>query len=114
MGRLVTKAVLTALNTGEFPTELNHTFITLVPKKKDHACMVDYRPISLCNGLYKLVSKVLTNRLKMILPEIISDTQSAFVPSRLISDNILVAYGLIHYLKQKKGGRRVICPSSWI
>lgn len=66
--------------------------------------MIDLRPISLCNVLYKIISNVLANRLKGILDEIICPSQSAFVPGHLISDNILVAYELSHYMRNKRNG----------
>ncbi|KAL4625859.1 hypothetical protein ACB092_05G055500 [Castanea dentata] len=71
------------------PPNLNHTYITLVPKVKNPQRVTDFRPIALCNVLYKLVSTVLANRLKIILPDIISNSQSAFQADKEISDNIL-------------------------
>jgi len=64
--------------------------------------LIELHPISLCNVLYNIVSKVLANRLKGILADIISPTQSVFVSGWLISDNILIAYEMNHYLLNKR------------
>ena len=67
--------------------------------------VTNYRPISLCNAVYKLASKTLANRLKKILPTIIKDSQSAFVHGRLITNNVLVAFDTIHHINQKNSGK---------
>lgn len=92
------------LNQMKFPSHLNDTNIVLIPKCANPSTMADLRPIALCNVLYKIISKVLANSLKRILPKIISLSQSAFVLGRLIVDNVLVAFELIHYMKWKNRG----------
>ena len=100
----VANMVLNALNSNASIANLNNTYITLVPKVKMPNKMKDFHPISLCNVAYKLLSKVLANRLKTVLSHIISENQSAFLSQRLITDNILVAFELMHYLEHKKSG----------
>jgi ribonuclease HI len=109
VGEEVTKEVLQALNTGTIPEGWNETAIVLIPKVESPELITQFRPISLCNVVYKVISKVLSKRLKVILPEIISKTQSAFVPGRLITDNVLVAYECFHAIKKKRQGKRGMC-----
>ena len=96
IGDEVSTAVLNCLNSGSFPQSLNNTFITLIP------IVSEFLPISLCNTLYKIVSKVIANRLKRILPNLISESQSAFQADKAISDNILVAFETLHHMKNQK------------
>lgn len=104
LGQEVVDAVLSALHTRILPSPFNHTYITLIPKKKSSEYIADFWLISLCNVLYKIVAKVLANRLKLILPHIISPTQSAFVPGRPILDNVFIAYKMMHFLNNKRQG----------
>lgn len=80
----------------EFHLRRSITFLTLIPKVKHVQKIGDLRPISLCKVIYKIVAKILANRLKAILPSIISPQQSVFVPSRLISNNIIISYEVLH------------------
>ena len=74
IGKEVSKAVLAILNSGTIPANLNHTFITLIPKIQCPKKVLDFRPISLSNFLYKLIAKVLVNHLKPFVPKLISET----------------------------------------
>jgi hypothetical protein len=105
IGDSVTREVLEALNSSVMPEGWNETTIVLIPKVNETEMITQFRPISLCNVLYKIISKALANRLKVILPEIISVTYSAFVPGRLITDNVLVAYECVHAIRGKMQGK---------
>jgi hypothetical protein len=104
VGEKVTSEVLNVLNGGPMLGGWNDTCVVLIPKTTNPES-IDLRPISLCNVVYKLVSKVLANRLKQVLPEIISPNQSAFVRGRLITDNNLLAYECTHFMQNKRGGK---------
>ena len=98
----VTEAVLSCLSTGVIPPSINRTFITLIPKVKSPTKVSEFHPISLCSIIYKLVSKVVVNRMKGLLPLIISNTRSAFQSNKAILDNILVAFETFHHMKNQK------------
>ena len=100
-----THAVLSCLNSGSILKSINHTFITLILKVRNPEKVTEFRPISLCNVLYKIVSKVIANHLKPLLNSIISDTQSAFIADRLITDNVLIAFESLHYMKNNCTGK---------
>ncbi|XP_074292350.1 uncharacterized protein LOC141619219 [Silene latifolia] len=102
VGSEVIATVLAILRGERSPRDINKTNIVLIPKKKAPDKIRDFRPISLCNVAYKLVSKVLANRLKSFLGDIVSVNQSAFTPGRIISDNVLVAFEIFHYMKNSK------------
>lgn len=80
---------------GFLPKGINSTIIALLPKKTGVKEMKDYRPISCCNVIYKVISKIIANRLKGILPKFIAENQSAFVKERLLIENVLLATELV-------------------
>lgn len=90
---------------GYLPAGLTKTHLVFIPKKSKPENVSDLRPIALCNVLYKLAAKVVANRLKPLLGNLISEAQSAFIPRQLITDNIMIAFEMQHYLKRKKQGK---------
>lgn len=83
--------------------EVNQTLITLIPKCDDPIKVSQFRPIALCNVVYKVVTKIIAQRMRVIMPYVVSDNQSNFIPGRSTVDNILVMQELIHSFKQLKG-----------
>jgi len=84
---------------GKLPEGVNDTAIVLIPKVQFPETLKEYHPISLCNVIYKVVSKCLVNRLRPLLDELIAANQSAFIPGRLITDNALIAFECIHAIQ---------------
>jgi hypothetical protein len=109
IGEDLTDEVLQAINSWIIPEGWNNTTMVLIPKVENPESITQLRPISLCNVAYNVISKLIASRLKRLLPEIISPTQSAFVPGRLITDNVLVAYECYHSIKNKKVGKYGTC-----
>ena len=102
VGDDVITTVLDFLNSGYMILEINYTHIILIPKIKSPEKMSDYRPISLCNFICKIISKVMANKYQ-ILPQLIFTTQSL---GRLIIDNVLIAYEILHAMHCRKTDKK--------
>jgi hypothetical protein len=95
---------------------VNQTDICLIPKTTNPEFINQFRPISLCNTIYKVVSKVMLERLKEYIPMIVSPYQAGFVPGRSIHENIVVAQEMIHSMHNMKGKKAyfAICQKHMI
>ena len=102
IGNDVVREVKEFFHSGQMPSSIYETHLRLIPKILSPMKVSDYRPIALCNVSYKIISKLLAKRLQPLLGDLITETQSAFVPQRAISDNIFITHELPHYLKKSK------------
>ncbi|KAL0364037.1 UNVERIFIED_CONTAM: hypothetical protein Sangu_0501300 [Sesamum angustifolium] len=97
----------------EMPKGFTATTISLISKTANPTCWSKYRPISLCNVTNKICAKLMTIRLGHVLPKVISQSQSGFVPGRLLSDNILLAQELVHSLESRRSKTNVVSSLIW-
>lgn len=102
---VVIQIVLDFLNHGVVLPRFHEMHIVLIPKNKSPERVTNYRPISLCNVIYKLASKVVANWMKMMLKDIVEENQSAFVAKRLITDNTLVTHEVMNHINRKRKGK---------
>lgn len=82
---------------------LNKTLIVLIPKVIGAEVVTQFRPISVCTVPYKVFTKVIVNRLKPIMPMLVTENQSSFVRGRHITDNVITAQEAMHSMRIRKG-----------
>ena len=101
-----TDAIREFFEKGKMYEPINTSLVILIPKNQEAKYARDYRPISCCTTIYKVISKVLTTRLSRVIKSIVHQSQAAFVPGQKIHDQILLAYELIQGYERKGGTPR--------
>jgi len=102
VGDDVWNSVKQAFSSGTFDPSITEILVVMIQKGDNPSSFKDCRTISLCNVVYKLISKVLVNILHLILSRIVSPLQSSFIPGRSTKDNVIVLQEMIHHLRKKK------------
>lgn len=105
----VSQAVLSFFNRGHLLKELNRTFITLIPKIPVPNNFKDFRPIGLCNTVYKIISKCLANRLQPLMDKVTTPFQNGFIKGRSITDNLILASELLTFIQKNKKRKKHWC-----
>jgi len=111
VGLYIINAVLYFQEFGFIPRECNASFITLIPKRESPFSLNDYRPILLVRYMYKIISKILANRLKSVLPMVIDSHQYAFFTGRGLLDSVLITNETVDYMRKEK---RKVLLLRWI
>ena len=106
IGPEVVDAVTKFFNSGQMLKQWNATTLILIPKIPNASSTSDFKPISLCNTMYKVISRLLAGRLQSLLPFFVSNAQSAFLPGRLLAENVLLATELVNGYGRKNIGPR--------
>lgn len=103
VGESVIQFALEFFESGQLPQETNDALIVLIPKVASPEKITQFRPISLCNVLFKIITKAMVRRLEQVMVKLIGPAQSSFIPGRLINDNIVVVQEAIHSMRYKQG-----------
>lgn len=101
VGQSVTNFVLNFFDTCQLPNEANDALLVLIPKVDKPEKMTQFRPINLCNVLFKMITKSMMMRLKKVMPKLIGPAQSSFIPGRLSADTIVVVQEAVHSMRRK-------------
>lgn len=108
MGPAVTRFILDAFVDRRFPAHMNASYISLIPKVNQSEMVSQCRSISLANVVVKVISKVVANRVKLVIGKLVSSYQCSFIPGRQSSDNIIVAQEILHSMRKKTGRQGVM------
>ena len=103
VGESVKEEVIRVFIERKVPIYLNKTLIVLIPKTQGPKTIGNYKPVSLCNSIYKIISKVIVAHLRLHLENLVSPYQVAFVPGKRGADNVIIVQELIHTIGRTKG-----------
>lgn len=105
MGTEIIQFVIRAFVDGHFPNYLNESLITLIPKQEVSETMAQFRPIALSNMVIKIITKRVANGLKLLMKNLVVETQCSFILGRQGIDNVVVVQEVIHSMQKKIGKR---------
>ena len=96
------------LDEGNFPEDINKSYLCLIPKKEAPSSINDFRPIGLCNTVLKLLTKSIASRIRGLMPKLINPLQTSFVKDRTIDENIIIIKEVAHLFNRVKRGRNIM------
>lgn len=102
---VVTSEVLSFFQTGKMKESITHSNLVLIPKVAAPTSVTEFRPISVCNFLYKVISKLLAKKMQPYMNDLISPSQTAFIPGREISENIILLREIIHSFQKRSSNQ---------
>ncbi|KAH9772083.1 reverse transcriptase domain-containing protein [Citrus sinensis] len=103
VGESFSSGIKEVFNSHSIPGEVSKTLIVLIPKTERPTSFRMYRPIGLCIVFYKTVTKIIVTRLQALLPDLVGPHQTSFIPGRHITENIIIAQEVVHYMRRKLG-----------